>query len=127
VYCPNCQRFYNDSTLRFCLEDGTALTEPPKYEQDAPTLSMHRIPDEGGELSKNDARNFTLLQIIIVAQADSILTLDQIFSISPRYMTRDEVVKYVSKMTARGILKTATDPNNDVTYYGPSLPQKNNV
>ena len=34
--CPSCNRNYTDDTLRFCLEDGTPLTQAPL---DEPTIT----------------------------------------------------------------------------------------
>ena len=39
--CPACQRTYTDDTLRFCLEDGTPLTQDQSAE---PTIAMPREP-----------------------------------------------------------------------------------
>jgi hypothetical protein len=38
--CPTCRRAYPDDTLRFCLEDGTALVNEPSVNSDAATLLM---------------------------------------------------------------------------------------
>jgi hypothetical protein len=35
--CPECRRGYYDDSLRFCLDDGTALLEGPSREIEAPT------------------------------------------------------------------------------------------
>lgn len=39
-YCPNCQTTYTDDTLRFCLQDGTKLTDVSNSSQDMPTVAF---------------------------------------------------------------------------------------
>jgi hypothetical protein len=40
--CPKCQRSYNDDTLRFCLEDGTALATITREVDPPPTAILSR-------------------------------------------------------------------------------------
>ena len=40
--CPKCQRSYNDDTLRFCLEDGTALATITREIEPPPTAILSR-------------------------------------------------------------------------------------
>jgi hypothetical protein len=42
--CPKCQRSYNDDTLRFCLEDGTALAKIIREVDPPPTAILSREP-----------------------------------------------------------------------------------
>lgn len=39
-YCPNCQTTYADDTLRFCLKDGTPLSQVSEESLDAPTVAF---------------------------------------------------------------------------------------
>jgi len=39
-HCPNCQTTYTDDTLRFCLQDGTQLTEVSGMSSDMPTVAF---------------------------------------------------------------------------------------
>lgn len=39
-YCPNCRTTYTDETLRFCLQDGTQLTEAVDADSDMPTVAF---------------------------------------------------------------------------------------
>jgi ketosteroid isomerase-like protein len=39
-HCPSCQTNYTDDTLKFCLQDGTPLTEIPSPIADTPTVNF---------------------------------------------------------------------------------------
>jgi hypothetical protein len=48
-HCPKCKRAYVDSTLNFCLDDGSQLS--PLYDTEAETL---KTPPKKPELSPED-------------------------------------------------------------------------
>ena len=43
--CPKCNRNYTDDSLRFCLEDGTALVAPARDAEPPPTEVLPRPPE----------------------------------------------------------------------------------
>ena len=47
--CPQCNIEYFDTTLEFCLEDGTRLISIPSYETETPTVTQSNKPNPATE------------------------------------------------------------------------------
>jgi TolB-like protein/Flp pilus assembly protein TadD len=67
--CPECRRDYYDDSLRFCLDDGTALFEGPSRENEAPTAIIPGI--EIATSRPSPAESLTRTQTIHTSATDA--------------------------------------------------------
>ena len=79
--CPECRRDYNDETLSFCLDDGTALLDGPATEEPAtaiqpagesetvllPGTSAGGTTTTDGSISNSSPRRTTMIAAAVVA------------------------------------------------------------
>src|SRR4051812_44280967 len=70
--CPTCQRIYADDTLRFCLEDGTALFSEASASTDQ-TLLMDSSQAAGAEPPATEILDYGVAPTILSPERDATL------------------------------------------------------
>ena len=110
MYCPKCQRTYDDDTLKFCLQDG----EPLKHNQDAPTLTMEpddldtRRPYKKSNLKEGCKVSLEATLRFIGRQP---ITERGIIDLAPRFMTEEQVREAIKGLFEDGFLKEISFPD----------------
>lgn len=117
--CPTCNKMYDDSSLRYCLADGTQLQPThPGVDREAPTLALTN--DEQAEADAQlETRHTLVMQAVIRLLGGEWMAFDEIMQLAPKVMTEAQVLRAVDKLVENGYLRRSKLKGIAIYSYNP--------